>query len=70
MSDFLSRLLDEQEELLKKFDKLYSFVASDNFNSVSEKQQRLMEKQLKHMNAYNNILLERLEDLSPNNKHE
>jgi hypothetical protein len=70
MSDFLWRLLDEQEELLKKFDKLYSFVASDNFNSVSEKQQRLMEKQLKHMNAYNNVLLERLEDLSPNNKHE
>jgi TRAP-type C4-dicarboxylate transport system substrate-binding protein len=70
MSDFLSRLLDEQEELLKKFDKLYSFVASDKFNSVSEKQQRLIEKQLKHMNAYNNILLERLEDLSPNNKHE
>ena len=69
MSDFLWRLLDEQEELLKKFDKLYSFVASDNFNSVSEKQQRLMEKQLKHMNAYNNVLLERLEDLSPNNKH-
>jgi hypothetical protein len=70
MSDFLWRLLDEQEELLEKFDKLHSFIASDNFKSVSEKQQRLLKKQLKHMNAYNNTLLERLEDLSPNNKHE
>jgi TRAP-type C4-dicarboxylate transport system substrate-binding protein len=70
MSDFFSRLLDEQEELQEKLDKLYYFVALDNFESVSEKQQRLLEEQLKHMNAYNNTLLERLEDLSPNNKHE
>jgi hypothetical protein len=70
MSDFLSRLLDEQEELQEKLDKLYYFVALDSLKSVSEKQQRLLEEQLRHMNAYNNVLLERIEDLSPNNKHE
>jgi hypothetical protein len=70
MSDFFSRLLDEQEQLQEKFDKLFSFMSSDNFDLVSEKQQELLEKQLAHMNAYNNTLLERLEDLSPNNKHE
>lgn len=70
MSDFFSRLLDEQEELQEKLDKLYYFVALDSLKSVSEKQQRLLEEQLRHMNAYNNVLLKRIEDLSPNNKHE
>lgn len=69
MSDFFSRLLDEQKELQEKYNKLYYFVFSDNLKSVSEKQQGLLKEQLAHMNAYNNVLLERLEDLSPNNKH-
>lgn len=64
MSTLLERLIEEQEQLQEKFEKLYSFMSSDNFESVSEKQHELLEWQLAYMNSYNTILLLRIKDLS------
>jgi hypothetical protein len=65
MSDFISRLYEEQLELLDKTNRLFSFIASDIFKTISNNQQELLEKQLKIMTDYCDVLEERLIDLSP-----
>ena len=62
--EFKNRCQLEKCLIQEKFEKLYSFMSSDNFESVSEKQHELLEWQLAYMNSYNTILLLRIKDLS------
>lgn len=63
MSTFLERLEQEASELKTKNEALLSFIQSDKFNTVSEKQQVLLTEQLDAMHWYHMILVSRLEDL-------
>lgn len=63
MSDFKTRLVEEQGELEEKLDKLDSFILSDNFNKIDNVQKALLKVQATAMNTYNQCLKERLERL-------
>ena len=66
MSDFLSRLQDEFNELVVRTQKLHDFIASDKFAGVSEVQRKYLVLQLLSMQQYKEILNFRLLDLQPN----
>ena len=63
MSDFKTRLVEEQVQLEEKLDKLGSFILSDNFNKIDNVQKALLKVQATAMNTYNQCLKERLERL-------
>lgn len=60
MEDFKKRLLIEKEELDDKRIKLRSFLQTDNFNSLDDKNRNLLIKQFKVMTEYSNILKKRI----------
>ena len=60
MEDFKKRLLIEKEELDDKRIKLRSFLQTDNFNSLDDKNRNLLIKQFKIMTEYSNILKKRI----------
>lgn len=61
MEDFKKRLLIEKEELDDKRIKLRSFLQTDNFNSLDDKNRNLLIKQFKVMTEYSNILKKRID---------
>ena len=61
MSDFKSRLIEERNELKEKTEWLLSFMETDAFTKVNEKQQLLLEEQKPFMIGYLSILNERVE---------
>lgn len=63
MSNFKTRLIEEQAQLEEKLNKLDNFILSENFNGVDEVQKSLLRVQATAMNAYNQCLKERLERL-------
>lgn len=63
MSDFKTRLVEEQVQLEEKLNKLDSFILSDNFNKIDNVQKALLKVQATAMNTYNQCLKERLERL-------
>jgi len=63
MNDFKTRLIEEQEELVKKLDKLNAFIMSDKFATIDDVQRALLQVQATAMNAYNQCLKERIERL-------
>ncbi|AXQ62691.1 shock protein C [Bacteroides phage PhiCrAssBcn1] len=63
MSDFKTRLVEEQVQLEEKLNKLSSFILSDNFNKIDDVQKALLQVQATAMNTYNQCLKERLERL-------
>ena len=63
MSDFKTRLVEEQVQLEEKLDKLDSFILNDNFNKIDNVQKALLKVQATAMNTYNQCLKERLERL-------
>ncbi len=60
MSDFKTRLETEKRELDEKIEKLSAFQSSENFSTIDPVQQTLLNIQLKAMETYSQILLERL----------
>lgn len=65
MSDFITRLWDEKNELDQKITKLEAFTNSDNFNSIDNVQRSLLRVQLNAMATYSKVLEERLWRISP-----
>lgn len=63
MSDFRTRLAEEQAQLEEKLNKLDEFLDSDKFNRVDDVQKALLKVQATAMNTYNQCLKERLERL-------
>ena len=63
MSDFKTRLVEEQVQLEEKLNKLNSFILNDNFNKIDNVQKALLKVQATAMNTYNQCLKERLERL-------
>lgn len=60
MNTFLERLKVEKIELDEKIEKLLAFSNSEKFKEIDSKQQTLLNVQLKVMESYSQILLERL----------
>lgn len=60
MSDFKTRLIDEQTELEEKLDKLNTFNQSDKVNSIDPIQKSLLLVQAGAMYTYNECLKARL----------
>lgn len=63
MSDFKTRLVDEQKQLEEKLDKLDEFLMSDKVNDIDDVQKALLHVQATAMNTYNQCLKERIERL-------
>lgn len=63
MSDFKTRLVEEQVQLEDKLSKLKSFIESDKFESIDNAQRALLKVQANAMSTYNQCLKERLERL-------
>lgn len=57
---YQQRLTDEKTELDAKLEKLYSFLATDTFNSLDEAEQDRLRLQAEYMTAYSGVLSERL----------
>jgi hypothetical protein len=66
MSDFKSKLIEERNSLLKKTNKLDSFIDSDRFNIVGKIQGKLLLNQYDAMCDYLNCLNLRIQDLDKN----
>lgn len=60
MSDFITRLKEERDELKLKQAKLADFLFTENFDSVEEIQKGLLQIQLSAMTTYLKCLNERL----------
>ena len=63
MSDFKTRLVEEQVQLEDKLSELKSFIESDEFESIDDAQRALLKVQANAMSTYNQCLKERLERL-------
>ena len=63
MSDFKTRLVEEQAQLEEKLNKLDAFLMSEKVNSVDDVQKALLQVQATAMNAYLQCLKERIERL-------
>lgn len=61
--NLLERLLKEFGELEEKIVKLDEFIKSKNFQKVGENQQFFLRKQLFFMNAYHDVLVDRIKDI-------
>lgn len=65
MSDFLTRLVIEHDELREKQMKLQAFLSTENFSKVDQTQQVLLKIQVSAMETYMAILENRITLLSP-----
>lgn len=61
MQDYQLRVLKEKNELDERIEKLTKFIADDYFNSLSPRDQELLNQQQTIMLEYQNILGQRLE---------
>ncbi len=68
MNDLIDKLYDEHSDLDDKIFKLDAFIISDEFLTVSEKQQELLEAQYNAMKVYADILFDRIFDLKTNSQ--
>lgn len=60
MSDFRSRLFDEDHDLRSKIDKLKAFIIGDKYDGLPEIDRTDLKEQLKHMEAYAAVLSRRV----------
>ena len=63
MSDFKTRLVEEQAQLEEKLDKLDAFLMSENSSKIEDVQKALLQVQATAMNTYLQCLKERIERL-------
>ncbi len=60
MQEYQQRVIDEQEELCTKADKLGSFMETAAFRALDNKQRHLLSRQINAMSEYSTILAERI----------
>ena len=63
MSDFKTRLVEEQAQLEEKLNKLDAFLMSEKVKDVDDVQKALLQVQATAMNTYSQCLKERIERL-------
>ena len=63
MSNFKTRLVDEQAQLEEKLNKLDNFLMSKKVKEIDDTQKALLQVQATAMNTYNQCLKERIERL-------
>jgi hypothetical protein len=63
VSDFKTRLIEEQEQLEDKLNKLDNFLMSESVNNIDDTQKALLNVQSTAMSTYNKCLQERIERL-------
>lgn len=63
MSDFKTRLAEEQEQLEEKLNKLNAFLESEKVNEIDLIQKDLLRIQAGAMYTYNEVLIARLDRL-------
>ena len=66
MSYFRKRLMEEYSQLLDRIEKLKTFIVSDAFDSLPDIERKDLKEQLKHMEAYFNVLSHRVSRLCNN----
>ena len=54
--EFLDRMVEENDELVKKIDKLESFLATDKFKDLGRPNRDLLMEQFFHMRSYKRVL--------------
>ena len=65
MSDFITRLYDEKQQLEERYSKLKDFIFTDAFTKLDGVQQALLEIQVSAMQTYLKVLIERIIRLEP-----
>ena len=68
MSDFKTRLIEEESQLKEKIEKLYDFLHSDKTDSIDKFQKTLLLIQLEAMRTYWRCLVERISALEAEEK--
>jgi hypothetical protein len=68
MNDLIDKLYEEHADLDEKIYKLDNFILSDEFLTISAKQQELLEEQYNAMKVYADILFDRIMDLKTNSE--
>jgi hypothetical protein len=63
MSDFKTRLVEEQVQLEEKLNKLDAFLLSEKVKEIADVQKALLQVQATAMNTYLQCLKERIERL-------
>ena len=63
MNDFKTRLIEEQEQLEEKLNKLDKFLMSEKVSEIEDTQKALLQVQATAMNTYGQCLKERIERL-------
>ncbi len=65
MQNFMSRLLDEKQQLNEKIEKLNSFLFTEAFEKIDLHQKGLLQIQVSAMETYSKCLNERIVLLRP-----
>lgn len=60
MSDYISRLIEEKDQLMQRMAKLATFTASEEFRNLYQHQQELLQIQYHAMHTYNVCLTARI----------
>lgn len=60
MSNFLDRLVVEQNELQQKLDKLDGFIHTEQYYKIELDERYLLDQQVRSMRHYSSILKERI----------
>ncbi len=63
MSDFKTRLVEEQTQLEKNLNKLDNFLMSEKVSEIDDVQKALLQVQATAMNTYSQCLKERIKRL-------
>lgn len=67
MSDFMSRLISERDDLSEKIGKLSAFIGTEPFSRLDATNKSLLMEQEIAMIKYLTILIQRIEHLSKGN---
>lgn len=63
MSNVLTRLIIEKEDLYDKLSKLRQFMTTEGFDLINPVQQKLLRDQLEPMTQYHRVLVARIQHL-------
>ena len=63
MSNVLTRLISEKEDLYDKLSKLRQFMTTEGFDLINPVQQKLLRDQLEPMTQYHRVLVARIQHL-------
>ncbi|WP_225437720.1 crAss001_48 related protein [Limosilactobacillus reuteri] len=61
--DLIDKLIKENAEVAGRMNRLDEFMHTDEYNRLSDKEQRLMIIQYNAMQVYANVLLQRIDEI-------